>query len=668
MVSRSRNGVVAAIGGATALAVTGLTVSLAVGATETPDAALSAAVVGAFAITGAIIAAARPGNRVGWTMLVAACCWSLGEAGVDLARRGIVVSPGSVPAPAFWAVFGSAARGVGWWLVVLGVPMWFPLGRLLSARWQWLPRALIAALACSCFGAITAQDANIIGLGEWRNPIALSPPLQPISALASFAAVGIGVGATAGAVWQLYRRYGCGDALEKQQLRLFAIAASVPVLAAPVALATGAGGWMFSITVLPVPFAIAFAVLARGLYDLRTAVNRTLVWLLLSATLGVLYVVIVLGVGSRFDIRNAGWLPWVTAAAVGISFAPLRQASQRVINKLTFGRWDQPREVLAGLGEQLRAAAEADNLVRDLVVELSALGLRDVVVTDPRGVTIAGGTTGEPAPVQLPLTAYGSRVGTLQYVATDLRPRERTLLEDICGHLAGVLHVRQLTRELHHAVERLVLAREEERRRLRRDLHDGLGPALAGHLLRLDAIAHADELSGSTRSDLAVLRADLKDTLLEVRRLVEGLRPPALDELGLAGALDQAARRLTTGTGLVVDVQVAPTRALPAAVEVAAYRIVSEALTNIVRHAAASRCEIRIDHTAATVRVAISDNGRGLPSRTAGGHGLQTMRERAEELRGTLRLVSGDNGGTVVIADLPAPGASVHSRTEATAQ
>src|SRR5205823_10093734 len=133
-------------------------------------------------------------------------------------------------------------------------------------------------------------------------------------------------------------------------------------------------------------------------------------------------------------------------------------------------------------------------------------------------------------------------VGSLRYrpPVTPLRSRDRQLLDDIAGHLGGVLHAARLTAELQGARERLVLAREEERRRLRRDLHDGLGPAMAGHLLRLDVIAGQAAPGSPIAAGVDALRADLRTTVLEVRRVVEGLRPPALDELGLAGALAQA--------------------------------------------------------------------------------------------------------------------------------
>jgi signal transduction histidine kinase len=453
----------------------------------------------------------------------------------------------------------------------------------------------------------------------------------------------------------LVSRWRHGDAVLRQQLTMFVGAAAVPIIANPIVFAVGydAGPWVFGLTALPLPFAIGFAVLARGLYDLRTAANRTLVWLTLSAVIVGLYMLVIAGIGNQLDVRNAAWLPWVAAAIVAVSFAPLRDALQRAVNRVTFGRWDEPYDVLAGLGQRLEASTDVDRLLEQVVAELQGLGLTEISLHDAHGNLIAGVELPPDGCEQLPLAAYGKRVGVLSYrpPATPLRARDRRLLDDLAGHLGGVLHAHQLTLDAQRARGRLVLAREEERRRLRRDLHDGLGPSLAGHLLRLDVIAAKLGIDASAAPDVDALRQELRTTMLDVRRVVEGLRPPALDELGLAGAVNQVATRLTGGSPIDMTVDVAELPPLPAALEVAAYRIVAEAVTNVARHAKASSCSVRISADRGRLRLEVRDDGSGLDSRRAAGHGMQTMRERAEELRGRLSVRSGD--GTVVTADLP---------------
>jgi signal transduction histidine kinase len=208
--------------------------------------------------------------------------------------------------------------------------------------------------------------------------------------------------------------------------------------------------------------------------------------------------------------------------------------------------------------------------------------------------------------------------------------------------------------ELQRARERLVAAREEERRRLRRDLHDGLGPALAGAALKVEA---AENLMPSDPQTAAGLlegaRAEIQDAVADVRRLVYALRPPALDELGLVGAIREQAERLAVGEHVRVDV-LAPNHVdgLPAAVEVAAYRIALEAMTNVARHAAAHTCVVRISVNG-NLELEISDDGHGLPSDFRAGVGIGSMRERAEELGGACEVESVDGRGTRVRARMP---------------
>ena len=655
---------VAAIAAAVAVSAAAVAVSIGITADDNrsvPHVVFNAAVGFAFALVGAVVAATRPRNRVGWLMLAGGVLWALGELLVDLARHGIVAQPGSVPVASAFAVTGQAARGVGWALVTLAVPLFFPDGRLASPKWRWLVRLLVVIVVASALDPVLDIRGDLTDFGAWRNPVGLTHPWDAIGGVVFLAHVPASLVVTVGVVAQLVSRWRRGDVVERQQLSLLAGAALVAVVAAPVAIGVGGGGWLFGAAALPLPFAIGFAVLARGLYDLRTAANRTLVWVTLSLVVAGCYALVIAGVGSLVHVDlGAAWLPWVAAAVVAVSFAPLRDALQRAVNRLTFGRWDEPYDVLATLGQRLEATADVDRLLADVTTELESLGLRAVSISDSSGRVLAGDD--EPAAgddVTLPLSAYGSVVGSLRYrpPVTPLRSRDRQLLDDLAGHLGGVLHAARLTAELQGARERLVLAREEERRRLRRDLHDGLGPAMAGHLLRLDVIAGKVGATSPAAGDVEALRAELRATVLEVRRVVEGLRPPALDELGLAASIAQATERLTAGARVRLDLRVDELPPLPAAVEVAAYRIVTEAVTNVVRHAAAGSCLVRVTADGPLLRLTVADDGRGVPVDVArGGNGLQTMRERAEELRGRLQVVSTD--GTTVVAELPLPRSS----------
>ena len=217
-------------------------------------------------------------------------------------------------------------------------------------------------------------------------------------------------------------------------------------------------------------------------------------------------------------------------------------------------------------------------------------------------------------------------------------------------------HAMRLTTALQRSRERLVRSREEERRRLRRELHDGLGPALAGMTMQVGAaravlVAAQD---GGVADVLGGLERQLQSCVGEVRRVVDDLRPAVLDQLGLAGALrSDAAAFVTPGaSGLEITVTADDLGELPAAVEVATYRIASEALTNAVRHADARRCDITLTADQA-LTVEVTDDGKGLPDDPTPGIGLSSMRERAEELGGTFTATRLMPRGTRIRATIP---------------
>jgi signal transduction histidine kinase len=231
-------------------------------------------------------------------------------------------------------------------------------------------------------------------------------------------------------------------------------------------------------------------------------------------------------------------------------------------------------------------------------------------------------------------------------------------------------HAARVTSDLRQARERLVSAREEERRRLRRDLHDGLGPRLASQTLTLDVIArriHSDPQNAEAL--LKVLSTQTQQSVAEIRELINGLRPPALDDLGLAVALQELAGELTQATAKPhISVQaIGDLDDLPAAVEVAVYRIAQEALTNVVKHAQASKCQLIIrvetrpaDGTSSTggkpsrvLILEVWDDGRGISPNTSNGVGLGSMEERAAEVGGGLKIESVANRATTLRVEIP---------------
>ena len=621
------------------------------------------------AVVGAIVTLAVPGNRVGWLMLAAAVVLGVGTAFTEAGIHGVVIVPGSVPGAAYLAALGPGLQAAGLVIAVVGVPAVFPDGRLPGPRWRWLAWAAAAAALCLFLGNVLSPTSNENRLGQWRSPLGLPVRYGNVAGTLSAAGVLLAVAAAAGAIAGLVTRWRRGGPLVRQQLLLLALATGPPALVFLTILITnGPPGWIFGVVLLPLPAAIATAILHHGLYDLRRAAHRTLLWLTMLAAVVGIYAAVVITVAALVPDHHGWWPSALAAALAALALIPLRERLQRGVTRVVYGRWHEPYEVLAGLGQDLEAAADIDRLLDAVVVELTTgLDLRDVSVRDLDGTVVTGaeGLAGNvagtavvgPGSASIALLAYGTSVGSLTYRVPDrpLSAAEERLLRDLARQLGGALHARLLREDLQRARERLVLAREEERRRLRRDLHDGIGPALAGLTLKTEtARALLPPDSDSASRQLRDLSEEIRRTVVDVRRLVEGLRPPALDELGLAGACAQAVERLTAGSGLAATVHASDDLpALPAAVEVAAYRIVVEAVTNTVRHARARRCRVSIAYIPGGLAIEVSDDGTGLVASGLPGHGLAIMRERAEELGGTVTVRDGSPGVTVQ-ARLPA--------------
>jgi signal transduction histidine kinase len=625
---------------AVAGAVTGV---VATGSRDGFDDVAITLVVAAYAGVALVIELARPGQRVGRLMLGGAAAWGVGEALLSLGVAGLEGGEGY----ALLAVVGSALRGLGWLVLILAVPLVFPDGR---PPWVWAGRLVSACIAAFTTAALIAPVPLEERLAGTDNPVGLPASWQWPADLLAVGSLALAFACLVLAVTGLVRRWRQGDDLERQRVAVFGVAFALPLLFLPLVATPFAEPWMFAVVTLPVPVAIGVALLQRRLYDLQLAVNRTLTYLALSVVLAGVYALVVVGVGVMLDDRGAAWLPLAGAGVIAVAFAPLRDSLQSTANRLVYGRWSAPAAVLADTGRRLADAADGPALLHALTDELvDGLGLASAEIRDAGDRTLARSGNGGPTIERLPLTAYGDPVGAVHWAGPPLRGPERTLLEDVAHQIGGAVHTVGLVEELRAARESLVLAREQERRRIRRDLHDGLGPSLAGLGLQVDAMTNLLAAGRPVEDRLDSLQKGLRGTVAEVRRIVEGLRPPALDDLGLFGALAELGHELSGETGLELAVEL-PGQAppLPAAVEAAAYRIAQEALTNVVRHAGASRCRVSGSVSEGALMLEVSDDGRGGagPGR---GIGMHTMHERAREIGGQVDVRSRERGTSVTI-------------------
>ena len=420
--------------------------------------------------------------------------------------------------------------------------------------------------------------------------------------------------------------------------------------------------------------------------DRRPLAARILVWGGLVIGIVLLHALVTGLLGAVFETSTDPAIPLMATLVVALLVPSLRERLQRAVTRLVYGERDDPYAALARLGRRLEAS-----LAPEAVLPAVAQDVREALKLPYAAVALRQGTAcpviaaaGDPegTPLVLPLTYQGEPIGQLllspRSPGEPFSPADRRLLDDLARQVGAAAHAVRLTAELQRARERLVTAREEERRRLRRDLHDGLGPQLAALHLQLGTLCGLIEHDPPGARALAdELRRELRTAVSGIRRLVNGLRPPALDELGLVGALQERVRQYSAGgIRAATDLDAPALRvvveapddlpALPAALEVAAYRIVEEALTNVVRHARAHACTVRLALADGTLELTVTDDGLGLPAGPRPGVGLGSMHERAAELGGTCTVGPAPGRGTAVRVRLPLPkedsdGTTAHS-------
>lgn len=625
-----------------------------------------------FATVGALIVSQRPGNRIGWLLgLIGLLSGAAGFAG-PYARYTLLTQPDSLPG-------GALAAWINHWLWVLPLmlaalflPLLFPDGRLPSPRWQ--PLGWLAAAVTALFVAVVAVDAGPDpSLPEVQNPLPVAGA-SPLLDLADVLLAPLLVASTVVSVTAVVLRFRRSRGDQRRQVEWFTYAVAlvlavtlVPVLLRLLGLEVS-GTLLVGVlqaAVLPsLPVAVGVAVLRHRLYEIDVLVQRTLVYGALSVCIVALYVAVVGYLGALFETDDNIAVSLIATGLVAVVFQPLRERLQQAVNRLLYGQRDDPYAVLSRLAQRLETALAPEAVLSTIVDTVrEALKVPYAAVAlgrDEQAVIGAVSGVRAPDPLRLPLSYQGEAVGELilgrRSGEHGFSARDRLLLTDLARQCGVAVHAMRVTADLQRSREWVIAAREEERRRLRRELHDGLGPRLAGLTLRLETARDRLAADAHATAVLADLAERTRDAVADVRRVVHGLRPPALDDLGLVSALQETAAQYSDGGGLDITIEApAALPPLPAAVEAAAYCIVQEALTNVMRHAGATRCVARLalHPTTRSLLVEVDDDGRGLDTDARPGVGLSSMRERAEELGGTFSVARGVDGGNAVRAMLP---------------
>lgn len=408
------------------------------------------------------------------------------------------------------------------------------------------------------------------------------------------------------------------------------------------------------------PAAVLVAVLRNRMWGLRLVVSRAVLAGLLGALLlgSYLALSVVLGVVLPGE---GGVARLIAAGAVVVAVQPARIVLSRRVNRLVYGEAADPDQVVRRLGSQLVGTGSVEQLLAGVTEDIGrSMRLQSVAVA-ASGVPVVGWGRATDPPTEVPLRHRGEQVGILAVTprpGESLSSRDLRTLAELSSVVAAAVAVARAAGDLEELRARLSRVRLEERRVVRREIHDGLGPTLAGVSLGLQGVRNllaTDPVAGA--SLLADLQQEVEVAVAAVRRLSHHLLPPVLDELGLGPALAELAARYD-GTTLCVTVEAEQVDGLAPQVAAAAYGIASEATTNVARHARATRCTIRATRDrAGRLVLSVTDDGIGIPDDAEPGVGSRSMRERAAEQGGTLEIrgLDGDGPprGTEVRAVLP---------------
>ncbi|HWM74623.1 MAG TPA: ATP-binding protein [Nocardioides sp.] len=592
-------------------------------------------------IVGALIVRGQPRNPVGWLMLISASTGPYLVAGLYAATSNGEGALGSLTA--WYAVWGFAPP---YFFTLPVLPHFFPDGRPMSRRWAKVVTVVIAVATITTLARMASPvQADLAPAVD--NPIGVQAMTwaQYVTLVGAISLFVIGIPL---AVLSLALRMRRARDLERTQLQWLFLGGLVLAVGAVVQFAT----WGLALGLVAFPAGIGIAMLRHRLFDVELTLNRTVVFGLLTGFVvlvyvGVVYIADAVAPGSRWGV--------VLVALAALAAAAGRDRVQALVDRTLFGHRHNPYAVVAHVGRQVAAASQPVDALQQLVD-----GLRDALRLPYAAFT--GGavavTSGEPLHGSrlVPVTALGETVGELHVGLRTAGERwsaeQQSAIDEVADRAGTLAYAADLVADIARSRERIVVAREEERRRLRADLHDGVAPALAGTALQLESLARRLEREGQDAlAERALgLRDGLRASVSDLRALVHGLRPPVLDQRGLEGAL----RQLVVGHEVPrCTAEIQPLGAPHAAIEVAAYAIAGEAFGNALRHSVASRIQVSAEQCDGELVVAVSDNGIGMPGRPRAGVGMISMRERAAEVGGRLEIQPTSGGGTTVRATLP---------------
>jgi len=593
------------------------------------------------------------GRRVGWLLLGAGAADAVGVLAGGWAGAAF---PG-------WRV----AAWVGLWIWALYVvplftvlPAIFPDGKAPSRGWRWVPWLGGAATVLTALAAAVEP-------GQLR-PGGNAGPANPLAVPAGEALVMVAgvvvVAAVLAALASLGVRWHRAGPTQRQQMKFLwyavAVVIAVELLGTLMPHHVAQAGY-FLIPWLLVG-AITLSVRRYRLYDIDPVIRRTVVFAALTTVVFAAYLGTAVVLGRA--VGPSPGLALIASAAVAGLADPVRRRLQLLVSRWLFGQREEPLEALAGLRQQLHAVADPSEIpatTASTVARALRAGYVSIqLLTDGASREVASvGVPGAEPSVRVPLEWRGELVGTLTvgprtpgeaYSRADL-----ALLDELAHAIGSALHAVRLAEDLRAAQERAVHATADERRRLRHDLHDGLGPLLSGVGLALDGVRRTLSAGDPVADELRVIAGQVRSAATAVRRIIDALPPAAVADLGLVAAVTDHLERcaaLPDAPRISYHHTDVDEARVPPAVADAAYFVVLEAVANVLRHARAATCTVTLTG-GERLAVRIDDDGVGIGERYVAGVGTASMRRRVGELGGEFELRRRGSEGTTVRAVFP---------------
>lgn len=413
--------------------------------------------------------------------------------------------------------------------------------------------------------------------------------------------------------------------------------------------------FLLAIAALFLPVSILIAVLYYYLWNIDLIIRKTFVYSTLITISVSFYMIIVGTLNTLLQTQSNYFVSLFAAGLLAVTFQPLQQKTDQSIQKVIYGTREEPYQVFTQLGRQYEydAAENKDSFISSIletILDSWKLPYAAIKFKNEEGTEVEKHLGNKAAFLEvIPLIFQKERIGTVIIGSHDpFTKKDKKLLPDLAHHVSMAVYAHLITQEIVSSRNQILFAREEERRKLRKELHDGVGPTLA----TIKLLAEAAQYSTNPYELLEQIQFQTQNALSTIREIVEALRPSEIDQLGLCHALEKFIHQIETA-GIQAEFVVPDSfPKLPAAVEIALYRITQEAVHNVIKHSASNYCLVNLEVNDYVI-LRIQDNGKGFTIPVAKGVGLDSMQERAVENGGTLEVQSVLNQGTSITAKFP---------------